>query len=322
VPLQNEDSNTVKNDGSVWARWTPISTVLTAMIILFLIVVAVRLASGQLTISPHGLRFTDLLTLLIALFSIWLSVSFFHQANNSNNLFYDNTYKFTQDVSVLLGRIEAGFGERLRSLDEGYLGIRQSVDTMRDRVRHAEDEIIEQEGAVITTESDRDAFLKEIVAATTFGEKQKNELLRQLRDKDEQVAMASQRLVELEQSLKILSASTSKPESVVSRPVSRRERVERVERILLRRLKSRDVTLDAAKASDDELVSLFHEHMRPMMGSALAMDLAILGFVDREQNLSPHGIFMVRSLLAERNGITAPAAAAARAQKVIDSPEP
>src|SRR5579872_1157073 len=115
--------------------WTPISVVLTAILIAFIAMLAARILSGNLNVSFVGYNFNDVLTLGLAIFSIWLSVSFYHQANNVSNLFYDNIYKFTQDVSVILGRIEAGFGERLRHIDEGYAELRTSVDGALTRTR-------------------------------------------------------------------------------------------------------------------------------------------------------------------------------------------
>jgi hypothetical protein len=103
--------------------WTPMSIVITTAVVAFIATLTARVLSGNVRISFATFAFNDLLTLILAVFSIGLSVSFFQQANNVSNVFYDNIYKFTQDVSVILGRIEAGFGERLRHLDEGYEGL-------------------------------------------------------------------------------------------------------------------------------------------------------------------------------------------------------
>jgi len=64
--------------------------------------------------------FSDLLSLILAIFSIGLSVMFYIKADETSNRFYDNTQKFTRDISEILGRIEAGFGEKLKHIDEGY----------------------------------------------------------------------------------------------------------------------------------------------------------------------------------------------------------
>src|SRR5690606_16157646 len=58
------------------------------------------------------------------LFSVGLSALFYFKATDTSNAFYDNTYKFTKDIAELLVKIESGFGERLRNLDEGYSSMR------------------------------------------------------------------------------------------------------------------------------------------------------------------------------------------------------
>ena len=66
--------------------------------------------------------FPAFLSLLLALFSVALAALFYFKATDTSNAFYDNTYKFSQDVAGLLAKIESGFGERLRHLDETYKG--------------------------------------------------------------------------------------------------------------------------------------------------------------------------------------------------------
>lgn len=93
----------------------------------FLVVAAVigvvlwKIATADLDLSQFA--FSDLLALLLALFAIGLSVAFYFKAAETSNALYDNSDRFTKQISEILGRIEAGFGERLRPLDEGYSGL-------------------------------------------------------------------------------------------------------------------------------------------------------------------------------------------------------
>ena len=86
------------------------------------LVVFVCFVSYKLFITPFNFQFdfSNLLSLILALFSIALSALFYFKATETSNAFYNNTYKFTNDIAELLARIESGFGERLRHLDEGY----------------------------------------------------------------------------------------------------------------------------------------------------------------------------------------------------------
>ena len=57
--------------------------------------------------------FSSFLSLVMAFFSIGL---FYFKATETSNSFYDNTYKFTQEIAGLLVKIESGFGEKLNHL--------------------------------------------------------------------------------------------------------------------------------------------------------------------------------------------------------------
>jgi hypothetical protein len=86
------------------------------LVIAFIILFAWKLLNANISLNLSGFAFSDLLSLLLALFSVWLSVAFYLKASDTSNKFYDNTYRFTSNISELLGRIEERFGERLRHL--------------------------------------------------------------------------------------------------------------------------------------------------------------------------------------------------------------
>lgn len=93
------------------------------------------------------LDFSDVLSLVLALFSIWLSVSFYYKATEQSNAFYDRVFDFTKDVGVTLGRIEERFGERLTHLGETQSGMQARMDEVfRERLaaRAAVDDTQEQ----------------------------------------------------------------------------------------------------------------------------------------------------------------------------------
>ncbi|SBS32257.1 hypothetical protein MAQ5080_02208 [Marinomonas aquimarina] len=85
--------------------------------------------SYKVYLTPINLTvdFPTLLSLLLALFSVALAALFYFKATETSNTFYDNTYNFTKDIAQLLVKIESGFGERLRNLDEGYTSMRDSL---------------------------------------------------------------------------------------------------------------------------------------------------------------------------------------------------
>ena len=94
------------------------------VVVVVIVVLSIKLWQADFSQAFAAFKFSDLLALFLALFAIALSVLFYLKATDTSNTFYDNTYRFTRDVSEILGRVEAGFGEKLAHLDEGYSGLK------------------------------------------------------------------------------------------------------------------------------------------------------------------------------------------------------
>lgn len=73
------------------------------VITLVSIIIAWKFVTSPISINLSEFKFSDLLSLTLALFSISLSVAFYFKATDTSNDFYDNTYKFTKEVSEILG---------------------------------------------------------------------------------------------------------------------------------------------------------------------------------------------------------------------------
>lgn len=74
--------------------------------------------------------FTSFLSLILAIFSIWLSVTFYFKATKTSNDFYHRAYDFTLDTRKLLSDtnsllidIRSTFGEKLTHLKESNKGL-------------------------------------------------------------------------------------------------------------------------------------------------------------------------------------------------------
>jgi len=151
-------------------------------------VVVYRLATAPFTVDLTAFKFNDLLALLLALFSIGLSVAFYFKATETSNEFYDNTYHFTKDISEILGRIEAGFGERLKHLDEGYSGLRDKFEKLPFDKGKVEKELKAEEEQAKRAEEERTKLLEDLARRAQLQQEEKLKLFRQLAEKDEMVA--------------------------------------------------------------------------------------------------------------------------------------
>lgn len=87
-----------------------------------------RLINSELSISLGTLSAVDIVAILLAFFAIALSAAFYFKGSEASSKFYDNMHKFTQDTSVILGKIESKFGEQLRNIEERSVDLKASVE--------------------------------------------------------------------------------------------------------------------------------------------------------------------------------------------------
>jgi uncharacterized protein YPO0396 len=271
---------------AIWSHWTPISTVLTIAILALIAVIAFRVATGALTISLQSLHFNDLLTLILGFFSIWLSVSFYHEANKSNSRFYNDTYAFTKDISTILARVETGFGERLKNLAEDQSSIRSSVDVVRSRIEHTKAEVEEQESEVESTSEELRALWNEIIAQSTLPPPERDKLLAQIQEKDEQLAAARTRLDQATTALAQLDSLTTSYVDDYGTLRSFLRRQLREKRDVRNRLVNEKPA--AARKIFTEFSAVFPERAIKQLQTA--------GWTDENNILTPTGLAAVRDL--------------------------
>lgn len=71
-----------------------------------------------LMIYKNNVSVDSLISLLLAFFSIFISILFYFKSTDTSNKFYDNSYNFMKDISVTLGKIEERFGEKLNNIND------------------------------------------------------------------------------------------------------------------------------------------------------------------------------------------------------------
>ena len=153
--------------------------------------IAYKLAISNFTFDFTGFSFTDLLSLILAIFAIALSVAFYFKATDTSNKFYDNTFKFTKDISEILGRIEAGFGERLRHLDEGYTGLRNKFENTgvvnTEELDSSKKELEEEKLKLEKEISEKDQILSSLMQKAKLSETEKKDVLESLKNKETEI---------------------------------------------------------------------------------------------------------------------------------------
>lgn len=169
--------------------------------------VAISDLSGLLT----GFSFTDLLALFLSIFSVWFSVSFYHKATDSSNEFYNNSYNFAKEISVILGRIEAGFGEQLKHINEGYTQLNSRFPR---EFQKANEKVHQDEVEVKEKEDERDALISSLLEKVDADEEEKARMRAQLQASENEVVRARDELAvakaerkKLHQKLEVIDAN-------------------------------------------------------------------------------------------------------------------
>lgn len=159
--------------------------------------VVVGVASYKVYLTPITLTvdFPTLLSLLLALFSVGLAALFYFKATETSNTFYDNTYNFTKDIAQLLIKIESGFGEKLRNLDEGYAAMRnqlQSTSYKRGELEETKEKIKDEKQEIEKVIEERNKIVSDLLERSQLEKEEKEKILSELAEKEAELE-ASQR---------------------------------------------------------------------------------------------------------------------------------
>jgi hypothetical protein len=134
---------------------------------------------------------------LLALFSVALAALFYFKATDTSNTFYDNTYNFTKDIAQLLVKMESGFGEKLRSLDEGYSSMREYLQTYPSKSAKIDDTKKKIEGEKQEIEKvieERNKIVSDLLERSQLEQEEKVKILRELKNKEAELEASQKEL--------------------------------------------------------------------------------------------------------------------------------
>lgn len=248
----------------------------------------------KLIVTPFNLvefRFNDLLSLLLAIFAIALSVFFYMKANDTATLFYDNTYKFTNVVSEILGRIEAGFGERLRHLDEVQSHLRDRFDRMPFDPVRAEKKVVEDEERLKEQVEERDKLLDDLARRAKLQDEEKQKLFAKLREQEEALSNTRAELDAMRSRLKV--------EAVRRDHVAHGMREERS--LSLRHMFERELIgslggYEFVAAAPSEVIQERFVSVKRELPPRIQAELEVRGYIDIHENLTREGIVELRNI--------------------------
>lgn len=134
-------------------------------------------------IYKNSFSIESLISLLLAFFSIFISVFFYFKADDASNRFYETSYDFMKDVSVTLGKIEERFGEKLNNLNEKLSHLSEKKEEKEEKLESAEDE--------------KQAIINELMEKAQLNKEQRKEYMEKLKYKDKQIADLQQEIIRM-----------------------------------------------------------------------------------------------------------------------------
>lgn len=146
-------------------------------------------------IYKNNYSLESILSLLMAFFSIFISIFFYFKADETSAKFYNNSYDFMKDVSVTLGKIEERFGEKLNSMNE--------------KLSHIEKKKEETAAELETAESEKDKLINELMEKAKLTTEEKEKYHAALQVKENETTMLRDRLQRMEHQLRISKDSPS-----------------------------------------------------------------------------------------------------------------
>ncbi|HLO91871.1 MAG TPA: hypothetical protein VK172_11970 [Lentimicrobium sp.] len=205
---------------------------------IIVVVICIKILLSDFDFSQLQFGFTDLLSIILALFAVWISVNFYHKNNETSNRFYNNTYTFTKDISETLGRIEERFGEKLESLKEENKSLSSRVDRYyssggANAVDKEKDDKKEKEiQARLEKElSEKNALLDQFAKKYKIAEQDKNQFVEMLNSKNEEVRKLEKKLSLFENSPQRVDENYNIPMRIISYIRSRFRRDEELRHI-------------------------------------------------------------------------------------------
>ncbi|MEZ8207104.1 hypothetical protein ACED47_23755 [Vibrio splendidus] len=166
----------------------------------------VGVLSYKVYLTPIALTvdFPTLLSLLLALFSVGLAALFYFKATETSNTFYDNTNNFTKNIAQLLAKMESGFGEKLKNLDEGYTSMRDYLQYSASHSKEIDETKQKIEGEKQEIEKvieERNQIVRNLVDKAQLAEEEKAQIVKQLEDKEIELSSSQNELSKMNKRL-------------------------------------------------------------------------------------------------------------------------
>jgi hypothetical protein len=152
----------------------------------------VKLFSGDLSLDFGKLSPTELVSFLLAFFSIGLSAAFYFAATSQSNQFYDNVNKFSKDTSELLGRLD----EQVKGIGGRQSELKDSFDKyyLKDRPKQNEAAKEEVQAKTKEVEENLSKMVSELLDKTNLSQTERAAFEAELKSRDAELSALRERM--------------------------------------------------------------------------------------------------------------------------------
>lgn len=149
------------------------------------------------SVYKNGASTEAVLSTLLAFFSIFMSVLFYFKSDEASKSFYDSSYNFMKDASVMLGRIEERFGAQLSNLNE-------KITQFNQESREASEQIHEEE-------TEKYDIINDLIKKAGLEEDERKHYTEALKEKDEIIRSLERKQINAMQSAALLKSNKFAP---------------------------------------------------------------------------------------------------------------
>ncbi len=270
-------NNTESVDDKI-KKWKSVTYLSCLLILTVVVSIKISLINSENVFKDFN--FTDLLSLLLAFFSITISIVFYLKAGETANQFYDNTYKFTQHTSEILGRIESGFGERLRNINESYNRLGEDIRRYSAKDNRVQEEIKNQTENIEKNENVLKDIVNTLFENSKLDEHEKEKLKKDLTQSNKELEEARNKILDLEKKIRRSSVPNLLPG---------------VKRYYKRKLVEFGFDWDTSIEQVNEALSQYIH--RGELPDQFIKDLLNLNIITKDYNLTPYGELLTKDLL-------------------------
>lgn len=272
--------------------WSCVQAICTVLFVFFILL---KFYSSTFTVD-----FSTLLSIVLAVFSIWLSATFYFKATETSNRFYENTYSHSKDIATLLVKIESGFGEKLDNLRDNYSSIDSRMNGYIKNPIEKERESIESKMSEATEEIEKiklskDEIINGLILKANLAEKDKEDIKLKLQEKENNLKNANDKINSLESDLTRLDKNFKNSKFNLFD-----ERSMRVERYLSSRIKREILKINNVKSLDELSYSQIQDSLLRViktedLHSAFLMEAVQNKYLDLDNGLTPKGFSILMS---------------------------